>query len=349
MISIFFVIGLSISVGVWVLLLQARAKARDVLLEHLGEVVVIFSGKNKSIWMNRSARDLLGDNIDLRHPLWQKIQEKLQEVRKESIETVCWGKRCFQMRFIPHKKKVFLLIQDRSSQQKILEMGKDFIANASHELKTPTMIIRGFAEMLQDMKDMPKEMLDGILEKIIRNCKRMDALVRSLLTLSDVESIDLTQTRMCDIADVVEESKRSVLSIYPYAKLSVESLSEVVAEVDPNTLELAITNVLENAVKYSAEEADIKVSIREESDRAIVSVHDRGIGISEEDLDHIFDRFYTVNKAHSRKLGGAGLGLSIVKTIIDKHQGKMHVSSTLGQGSTFTLSLPTVRSRDKVL
>jgi two-component system phosphate regulon sensor histidine kinase PhoR len=112
------------------------------------------------------------------------------------------------------------------------------------------------------------------------------------------------------------------------------------AEVDSSLIEMAITNLLDNGAKYSEGAANIDVRLRKEGSWTIIDVQDQGIGIPEADLKHVFQRFYRVNKAHSTKLGGSGLGLSIVETIINKHLGKIEVKSSLGQGSTFSIFLP---------
>jgi signal transduction histidine kinase len=115
------------------------------------------------------------------------------------------------------------------------------------------------------------------------------------------------------------------------------------AAADGTLLELAIINLLTNAAKYSKPPARIHITVQKEAEEAKIVIKDQGIGIPAVDLEHIFERFYTVDKAHSRKLGGAGLGLSLVKTIIDKHQGGISVESTLGAGTTFTIQLPLAR------
>lgn len=238
-------------------------------------------------------------------------------------------------------KGFFVIFQDTSSDYKMLEVGKDFIASASHELKTPITIIRGFAETLQDMKNLPQDMMDDILEKIVRNCHRMDNLVKNLLTLADIENIPLMNTQYCDLEALLQECKRVVLSIYPLASIQIQKpLGSITAEVDPGLLELAILNLLGNAVKYSQSPAQVSISMHQNPDEVQISIRDQGVGISPEDLEHIFERFYTVNKAHSRKLGGAGIGLSLVKTIVEKHEGIIQVTSAIGKGSTFTVCLP---------
>ena len=109
---------------------------------------------------------------------------------------------------------------------------------------------------------------------------------------------------------------------------------------DPGLMELAILNILENAVKYSEDKFEIDLKVSQRSKKIKLSIKDQGIGIPTQDLEHVFDRFYRVDKARSRQAGGTGLGLAIVKTIIDKHQGKVELDSTLGIGSCFTMHLP---------
>ena len=221
-------------------------------------------------------------------------------------------------------------------------MGKDFVANASHELRTPITIIRGFAETLQDLPEISQEMLADITEKIVRNCQRMDTLVKNLLTLADIENIPETRFKPCNLSALIDNCIHLLLSIYPDAQIHIEkNREEIFVSADSDLLELALMNLFDNAAKYSRPPAEISISLHQEGDEVKISISDRGIGIPEADLEHIFERFYTVNKAHSRRLGGAGLGLSIVKNIIDKHDGSITAESVLGKGTTFTIILPT--------
>ena len=234
-----------------------------------------------------------------------------------------------------------IVMQDNSSQHKVYEMGKDFVANASHELRTPITIIKGFAETLQDMKDIPYEMLTSIVEKIVRNCGRMETLIKNLLTLADMENLSISPYQSCDLVTLIHNCIEMLNAVYVDAEISFTTeLSDLIATADVNILELAVMNLLTNAAKYSKRPAKIHILLFQEADQACVVIQDQGIGIPPADVDRIFDRFYTVDKTHSRKLGGAGLGLSLVKTIIDKHHGKISVESTLGIGSKFTIFLP---------
>lgn len=241
----------------------------------------------------------------------------------------------------PFRAGTIIILQDKSSQFKVVEMGKDFIANASHELRTPITIIKGFAETLQDLPSISPPMLSEITEKIVRNCHRMDTLVKNLLTLADIEYVPENRFQPCDIVALADNCRHLLLTLSPHTRVDIEkSHDRIMADADPDLLELALMNLLENGIKYSTQPAHLTIYLKEQADEALISIQDRGIGIPKEDQPHIFERFYTVNKAHSRRLGGAGLGLSIVKTIIEKHEGLVSVDSVVGQGTTFTLKLP---------
>ncbi|MBS0648487.1 MAG: PAS domain-containing protein [Verrucomicrobia bacterium] len=241
----------------------------------------------------------------------------------------------------PFRTGTIIILQDKSSQFRVVEMGKDFIANASHELRTPITIIKGFAETLQDLPVISPPMLSEITEKIVRNCHRMDTLVKNLLTLADIEYVPESRFQPCDIVALADNCRHLLLTLSPTTRVDIEkSHDRIMADADPDLLELALMNLLENGIKYSKPPAHLTIYIKEQGDEVLIAIQDRGIGIPPADQPHIFERFYTVDKAHSRRLGGAGLGLSIVKTIIEKHEGTISVASVVGQGTTFTIQLP---------
>lgn len=245
---------------------------------------------------------------------------------------------------LAHKTGAVLVLQDKTYAYRIVEVGKDFIANASHELRTPITIIRGFAETLQDIPNLSEEMLHEITEKIVRTCIRLEKLVRSLLTLSDIEHIPQERLQAADLLFSILKCKDQLLALNPDAKVAIRSAIETAPVfVDVDLIELAITNILENAVKYSPKDAEIEMMIERLGEAIQLSIKDKGIGISDSDLPHVFDRFYTVDKARSRKSGGAGLGLSIVKKVIEMHKGKVSASSEIGKGTTFTIVLPMLK------
>lgn len=336
---------------------------KEAILESLVEGVIAVDGAGLVRYINftgtqmleMSRQQLLGKPFPNRkgkerlvhqcHRLLRMAQMK-QEVATESL-TIGEGQKVHLDLIAvpkPQQSGAILVIQDKSSQHQVVEMGKDFVANASHELRTPITVIRGFAETLQDIPDLSPEKLADITEKIVRNCQRMDTLVKNLLTLADLENVSETRFQGCDLVTLLERCRQSLLSIFPEATMEVQTdKGEVIVPADLDLLELALMNLLNNAVKYSHPPAAITVVLRESSNDVKIEITDRGIGIPAEDVGYIFNRFYTVNKAHSRSLGGAGIGLSIVKTIVEKHEGTITVSSVVGKGSTFTLTLPRTR------
>jgi signal transduction histidine kinase len=231
--------------------------------------------------------------------------------------------------------------KEKREEAKAIELGKEFIANASHELRTPVTIIKGFAEMLRDIPEMSQEMFDSILEKILRNCERMESLVKNLLALADLDNLGEIKKEPCNLPLLVENCSYQIISLFPEAYIeTLQSEEEIIVQGSSDLLELAIMNFLHNSVKYSQGPPRITVTIAKREDDVLLSVEDQGMGIAKENLPHIFDRFYTVNKSHSRKLGGAGLGLSMVKIIVEKHGAKIQVESELGKGTKFTVLFP---------
>jgi signal transduction histidine kinase len=224
----------------------------------------------------------------------------------------------------------------------MLEMRKAFIANASHELKTPITVIRGFAETFHDNTDLPKETVQEVTSRIVDNCRRMTFIIKNLLTLADIENLPSFRVTSQSLVELIHNCSATIQSIWPDADidLAVDVNEQFDVEIDSSLMEMAITNLLDNAAKYSEGPAKIEVTISKTLSSVVIEVKDCGIGIPESDIEHIFQRFYRVNKAHSTKLGGSGLGLSIVETIVNKHLGKIEVHSILGKGSTFTIRLP---------
>lgn len=337
--------------------LSQERNDKAAILESLGEGVVAVDGAMTVVYINRVAENflhiekglLVGKSfIHARQPKCHSMLHDAQfkkDVITDTLKTIGKPKRYLDLIAVPRQEKqgAILVLQDKTSLHKVLELGRDFIANASHELKTPITIIRGFAETLHDHPELSREVSSEITEKIVSNCQRMDTLVKNLLTLADIdEGLPRSRLQECDVNELIQSCKQMVLAVHPKADISIDHpvSDPIYMMLDPDLFELAIMNLLDNAVKYSSSPANVKVSLERHDNQVVIKVTDKGIGIPQEDVEHIFQRFYTVNKAHSRSLGGSGLGLSIVERIIEKHQGKIVVESILGQGTTFTIHLP---------
>lgn len=337
-------------------------KEKRILLEEIPLGVIILDEKKHVESMNiRAKKIVLWDHkLPLGKPIEGYFTEKSLRLKRvvhrlleESAET---GERCeaemhlhedgnvkLTVASVPMGKEdgYVITLCDQVSGQASIEMGKEFIANASHELRTPATIIKGFVETLRDIPQISEEMFDSILEKILRNCERMESLVKNLLTLADIDHVVDMKKEACNLALIIENCSYQILNIAPDAYIeTLINRDEIFIHANKDLIELALMNLLQNAVKYSKEKPRITVTIEQKEDCISLTIEDQGIGIPEESLSHIFDRFYTVNKSHARKLGGAGLGLSMVKVIIEKHGATINVESQVGKGTKFILVFP---------
>jgi two-component system phosphate regulon sensor histidine kinase PhoR len=236
------------------------------------------------------------------------------------------------------------VFHDISRLKELEKIRQDFVANVSHELRTPLTTIKGYTETLLDGA-LKEEVAPQFLQVIQKHADRLTKIVEDLLALSKIESKEFylkweplpLSDLIDDVSDFVKEAaqkKRISLS-----RSIIPSSLEVTG--DRNYLEQVFINLLDNAFKYTPEGGEISISVVEKGQREIqVSIQDNGIGIPQEDLSRIFERFYRVDKGRSQELGGTGLGLSIVKHIIQAHGGRIWAESQLGKGSTFYFTLP---------
>lgn len=220
---------------------------------------------------------------------------------------------------------------------------QEFVSNVSHELKTPITSIRVLADSLMGMEDVPEELYREFLSDISDEIDRESKIIDDLLTLvkADKSNAELNVEQI----NINGLLKQILKRLRPIAKkrnieLVLESIREVSADVDEVKLSLALSNLVENAVKYNHEEGWVHVTLDADHKFFYVKVSDNGIGISQEDQEHVFERFYRVDKARSRETGGTGLGLAITKSIILMHQGAIKLQSKEGEGTTFTVRIP---------
>ncbi|QNM11958.1 sensor histidine kinase [[Eubacterium] hominis] len=234
-----------------------------------------------------------------------------------------------------------ILFQDISKTLEGEKIQKRFIADASHELKTPIAVIKGMVEILNrdDFDDEPTRI--EFMKQIEVEINRLDVLVKDLLQLSRLSmSNPILERRKINICEIIQKCIHSLEKQAEKKGLSIicdfHSQDEVYA--DPGKMQQVIVNLLSNAIKYS-DSGTITLRTKNESPYYIIEVEDQGAGLNEYQLSHIFERFYRVDDDRSRKSGGSGLGLPIVKGIIDAHGGKLEVHSTPGKGTTFSIKL----------
>lgn len=238
------------------------------------------------------------------------------------------------------------VLHDITRLKELENIRKDFVANVSHELRTPLTSIRGFAETLLDGALEDKNNNRRFVEIIKSHALRLSDLTMDLLTLATLESesFQLKPERI-DLPVLVHEVLESFRPVALIKRHELEAVIEAglpPVKADRDRIRQVLTNLLDNAAKFTQEEGKISLEVRLNTERTGVELHvkDRGIGIPPSDLPRIFERFYRVDKARSREQGGTGLGLAIVKHIVEAHRGRVSVESTMGQGSDFCVTLP---------
>ena len=223
------------------------------------------------------------------------------------------------------------------------ESRQEFVANVSHELKTPLTSMKVLADSLLMQGDAPVELYKEFMQDIANEIDRESSVISDLLTLvkMDRKSTELN-VASTDINDFIEQILKRLRPIAEKANIELvfESNRSVTAEIDATKLSLAFSNLVENAIKYNRENGWVRVSLDADHKFFYVKVSDSGIGIPQESIDYIFERFYRVDKSHSREIGGTGLGLAITRSAVVAHRGAIKVQSTVDEGTTFIVRIP---------
>ena len=336
-----------------------QKKQIETILLHMTDGIIAFDMDGEIIHINPAAKTLLG--LSDKENSFEKIFKKLNiDINIEKIVYLeNWtsseqrknvGDKYVNILFAPFQDEndrpagVIALIQDITEHVKLDNMRKEFVADVSHELKTPITSIMGYSDTLLE-GDYDDETRVKFLNVISSEARRMARLVTDLLTLSryDNKKID-TDTTDFDLGELVKKCQEKLGYQIEKKKHHVEcfvtaSVPPVVADKDG--IERVVLNILSNAIKYTPDNGTIKVYVGFVYNDAYIKIIDNGIGIPEEDLTRIFDRFYRVDKARSRELGGTGLGLSIAKEILDQNKGSIDIKSKVGKGTEVVIRLPT--------
>lgn len=238
-----------------------------------------------------------------------------------------------------------LLFQDFTKLQKLEDMRKEFVANVSHELKTPITTIKTYAETLGSGDIEDKELAKSFINTIEKEADRMSSLVKDLLQLSH---IDFKKTNWdfqnINLTDLIYESIEHLKIYYEEKNQSLNFYhnDDIIVYADRTKLKQVFVNIISNAIKYTQDNGIIEIESFNNLNDAIVTITDNGIGIPKEDVNRVFERFYRVDKARSREQGGTGLGLAIAQDIVEAHSGKITLESEYKKGSTFRISLPLI-------
>lgn len=220
---------------------------------------------------------------------------------------------------------------------------EEFVSNVSHELKTPLTSMKVLSDSLLSQENVPNEIYRDFMKDIAGEIDRENSIINDLLSLVTLNresgELNIQEVSINDMLDLLMKRLRPIAE-QKQVELLLESFRPVTAEVDEVKLTLAVSNLIENAIKYNRPEGYVHVTLNADHENFFINVIDNGIGIPEEAQEHIFERFYRVDKSHSRKIGGTGLGLAITHSIVGLHHGAIRVHSVEGEGTTFTLRIP---------
>jgi two-component system sensor histidine kinase VicK len=237
--------------------------------------------------------------------------------------------------------KYVAVAKDMTEVKKLEQMKRNIIANISHELRTPLNIMKGYVEISIDETDLQKR--NSFLEKSLKALERQNWMIQDLLEIAryddELEKLDMVKTSINCVVDIACKSFNGKLDASGL-DISIKPGLDKFVKADPEKLAYALTKIMDNAMKFTEKGGSIEIGTSQEGDMALVYVKDTGVGIPADKLELIFERFYQVDSSSTRKYGGNGLGLSIVKDIIDKHKGRVWAESVPGEGSTFYFTVP---------
>ncbi len=257
-----------------------------------------------------------------------------------------YGDDCLQVNDYSETIQICERFNQMLGRMKVMDDSRqEFVSNVSHELKTPLTSMKVLADSINSMPDAPKELYQEFMGDITNEIERETKIINDLLSLvkMDKAAADLNVSTI-NVNELLEQILKRLQPIADRQKveLVLESFRPVTAEVDEVKITLAITNLVENAIKYNRNDGEgwVHVSLNADHQYFYLKVEDSGIGIPEESLEHIYERFYRVDKSHSREIGGTGLGLAITRNSILMHRGAIKVHSVLGEGTTFDVRIP---------
>jgi two-component system, OmpR family, phosphate regulon sensor histidine kinase PhoR len=342
--------------------LNSEKAKLDLVLSSMFEGVIVTDADEKIILMNPSLRKLflIDVNPQGKKPLEvirntavddmvEKIIQGKQQLATEEIVISLPEEKILKVNGVPimsnnRLEGAILVFHDITELRRLERVRQDFVANVSHELRTPISSIKGYAETLLEGALKDKVNAREFVDIIYQDANRLAALINDLLDLSKIESGKLKMS--FTVLDPVVLINKGVTVIDNQAKAKSITLKTDIPQdlpkiqADETRFAQVMINLLDNAIKYSSEGAQVIVSAKLVDSFLQIDISDTGMGIDEDDLPRIFERFYRVDKARSRELGGTGLGLSIVKHIVSAHGGQVWVKSELGRGSTFSFTIP---------
>ncbi|MDD4569192.1 MAG: ATP-binding protein [Tepidanaerobacteraceae bacterium] len=331
---------------------QEKKQLQNVLLS-MTDGVVTFDAKGQVIMANSQAINIMlengGKSDEISFNILKPLVEQVKESGEYMIKEIKISGRVISVRMAPLIYEdaklwgILAVLQDVTQERKMENMRREFLGDVSHELRTPLTYLQGYTEALLDDIVESREERDKYLRIILEETLRLRRLVDELLELSHIEAGHLNLKK--DQVSVTSLVKRVAKKVSPILKsrnidliLEVEDTPPIIADED--RIEQVLINLVDNAIRYSVDDSQIRVKARSFDDGIVVSIKDSGHGIPEDEIPFIWERFYKVDKARTRQKGGTGLGLAIVKKIIEVHGGKVWAKNSSEGGTTFFFFLP---------
>lgn len=344
--------------------ISRQQSERMALLSSMAEGVVAVDNQENVLIVNRAAGELF--NVDYANATSRMLHEVIRNIAVQKLVSRAFEEGSTvegdvtvlaekERKLMAHAAQlrdatgrqigVIVVFNDITRLEQYENIRRDFVANVSHELKTPITTIKGFIETLSGQKPLDAADTKRFLKIIAEQADRMNAIVNDLLALTSIEhdeesaAVELTPAALKPVAEM------AITSLETKARernitLELQSPEDVTADINTALLEQALVNLLDNAIKYSEPGKTVRVEITADDQTVRIAVRDQGIGIDKRYIPRLTERFFRVDKSRSRKQGGTGLGLAIVKHIVKAHHGELSIESEPGVGSTFTLIVP---------
>jgi len=326
--------------------LDQERDLRDAILYRLDDGVLLFAATGEVVYRNDRADRLVGPISHLRQvapgDLRQAIEWAITHQARRTLEVERPESRIVAATAISvPDDRVLVVLRDVTEARAVDAVRRDFVANASHELKTPAASLRALAETIEAAATDDPTAVPHFAVQLEREAMRLSRIISDLLDLSRLEGeigerdeVRLDRLVTAEVGRVAGSGKKAGLTV------NVSAARPVMVTGSSRDLGLLVRNLVENALQYTRVGGRIEVDVRSEDGRAVLTIRDTGVGIPRKDQTRVFERFYRVDRARPRETGGTGLGLSIVKHVVENHGGTIDLKSRLGEGSTFTVRFP---------
>ncbi|KHF41044.1 two-component system histidine kinase PnpS [Halalkalibacter okhensis] len=346
---------------------QAQKERMETLIDNMGSGLILINTKGDISLINRACQEIFEENTGLwKHQLYHDVIKHKELIKIVQTIFLTEKKQRMQIHFPVHLevrhfevyaapvmsnkdklKGIVLVLHDITELKKLEQVRTDFVANVSHELKTPVTSIKGFTETLLDGAMNTEPLREKFLTIIANESERLQSLIQDLLDLSRIEQAYFQLNwKRTNIQHIVSEVIELLKDKAQEKQIDLQMFAEgdLTCEGDTERIKQIVINLVNNSIMYTPVSGSIDIFVRGHEETITLEIVDTGVGISEKDLPRIFERFYRVDRARSRNSGGTGLGLAIVKHLVEAHQGKIVVNSVVGQGTSFTITFNRYRA-----